>query len=366
MEIFDKNYLKVQFQLNVHKKNATVFQTFFEDIMQEAFSGGFQKIRPYGNEGDRGNDGYRPAEGIYYQVYAPRDPTEKEAEAARKLKIDFNTLKGAWNQISVIKRFCFVFNDKYQGVSIELERVLSQLRNENPKIEFELFLPKHLEEIFFSLKKESMISLGFDVDSANAFRVCNETLKSLEIYLDRGNGRFVLESLQNWKDIISRQNNEDLLLEWELMECRALRLLEKVDKAKEQYESLCRRHPRDPRPFLRLAEIYLDIEDYEKNAELLEKAERIDEGYWLLELEKLLRSERLRIKLDAEGIDEQNFPADPKIRANYYRMYAIFFLEAGDFARAESYVEKAVYLNPDRFSNYIAKLSILDYRFLSS
>ena len=77
MDTIDKNYLRLQFWNKVYQKNATEFQGFFEDIMQKAFSD-FKKIRPYGNEGDGGNDGYRPSEGIYYQVYAPKIPNEKE------------------------------------------------------------------------------------------------------------------------------------------------------------------------------------------------------------------------------------------------------------------------------------------------
>ena len=65
MEPIDKNYLRLQFWNKIYQKNATEFQSFFEDIMQKAFPD-FQKIRPYGNQGDRGNDGYRPGEGIYY------------------------------------------------------------------------------------------------------------------------------------------------------------------------------------------------------------------------------------------------------------------------------------------------------------
>ena len=57
METIDKNYLRLQFWNKVYQKNATEFQSFFEDIMQKAFSD-FQKIRPYGKQGDRGNDGY--------------------------------------------------------------------------------------------------------------------------------------------------------------------------------------------------------------------------------------------------------------------------------------------------------------------
>lgn len=94
----DNNYLRLQFWNKVYKKNATEFQSFFEDIMTYVYPG-FQKIYPYGKRGDGGNDGYRPGEGVYYQVYAPKKPNEKEFAAAKKLKDDFNKLKMNWDQL---------------------------------------------------------------------------------------------------------------------------------------------------------------------------------------------------------------------------------------------------------------------------
>ncbi|MBT6049309.1 MAG: hypothetical protein HOG49_21140, partial [Candidatus Scalindua sp.] len=143
--------------------------------MQKAFSD-FKKIRPYGNEGDGGNDGYRPSEGIYYQVYAPKIPNEKEAEAARKLKKDFEHLKTDWDQISKINLFYFVFNDKGAGVSIKLEKALAELKVNNENIEFKILLPKDLETTFLKLKKDEILALGFDVDSTKALRITSEFL----------------------------------------------------------------------------------------------------------------------------------------------------------------------------------------------
>ena len=37
MEPLDKNYLRLQFWKEVYRKNATEFQSFFEDIMEKAF-----------------------------------------------------------------------------------------------------------------------------------------------------------------------------------------------------------------------------------------------------------------------------------------------------------------------------------------
>ena len=364
MEPIDKNYLRLQFGNKVYQKNATEFQTFFEDIMQQVFHD-FQKIRPYGNQGDRGNDGYRPDKGIYYQAYSPQKPQEKGADAAKKLKKDFETLKANWNQISNIKTFYFVFNDKGLGVSIEIERALSELGQANPQITFNKLIAKDLEEIFFTLKPDQMLALGFDIDSRNALRIARESLAKLEIDLDRDNGKFVLRSLENHKDIISSLEDEDAFVEYEILECRALQKLEKVKEAKQKYENLCRRHPNDPRAFLYLAELHLNNDDFEKNEDALKEAEKIDSSHWLLRLEKLIREHRLGTKIDATQIDENNFPTESRIKSRFYRLYAAFLQLAGDQTRAERFIERAIHLNPQGINNHITKLSISQGRIFS-
>ena len=92
MKPLDRNYLSLQFRVKIYTKNGTEFHSFFENIMEKAYSD-YQKIKPHGIEGDRGNDGYIKNSGIYYQVYAPEVPSIKLAEAVRKLKEDFEKLK---------------------------------------------------------------------------------------------------------------------------------------------------------------------------------------------------------------------------------------------------------------------------------
>ncbi len=55
MKARDKNYLSLQFRNKIHSKNGTEFQSFFENIMEKAFSN-FKKV-PSGG-GDGGNDGW--------------------------------------------------------------------------------------------------------------------------------------------------------------------------------------------------------------------------------------------------------------------------------------------------------------------
>lgn len=364
MTTLDKNYLRLQFWNKVYKKDATEFQHFFEDIMSGAFTG-FQKIKPYGNKGDGGNDGYRPGEGIYYQIYAPRDPREKEAYAANKLKEDFEKLKTNWDQISTIKEYYFVFNDKDNGVSIEIENALSELRKKNAAIKFGVFTPRNLEDIFFCLKEEQILALDFDIDSTNTLKITKEYLEKLEIDLDRDNAKFVNKGLSNIQSIVSSLNDESLKLYFEILEARTLQKLECIKEAKGKYEDMAKRYPDDPRPVLYLAEIALNNGDFKGNEKLLKKAEQIDKNNWLLALEKLIRAYVRTEKIDLSKVDEKDFPAEEKIKANFYRIYSGFYEEAEKSSKADSFIERAIKLNPDKFNSYDAKLSQLEWRMIA-
>ncbi|MES2134876.1 MAG: tetratricopeptide repeat protein [Patescibacteria group bacterium] len=321
---------------------------------------GFQKIRPYGNVGDGGNDGYIPETGVYYQVYAPLRAEEKDAEAAEKFKDNFNNLKKTWDQISKINAYNFVFNDKYVGLTIPLEEAGAELSKNNPGVKFEVFTPKNLEEVFFTLTIEQIASLGFDVDSRNALGIARDYLGKLEDELNRGNTGFVLRAVDNIKNVLASQNDESIALDYEILEAKALMRSEKVDEAREKFLSIFKRYPTDARAPLFLAEIYLNDEDPEKNEEWLNEAEKIDKTYWFLKLEQLIRTLRTGTQIETPVINENEFPTDPRIRADFYRIYSLFFERIGDQAKADTFIEKAIHLNPEKLSGYDVRLSYLE------
>lgn len=365
MKTLDKHYLSLQFKIQIHSKTGTEFQSFFEDIMEKAFID-YQKIRPYGNKGDAGNDGYRKDSGIYYQIYAPEIPKVNESKAAKKLKEDFLKLQSEWSEISKIKEYNFVFNDKYGGSVQLLEAATSYLKANNLNIEFKLFLAKDLENLFFQLREADILGLGFNIDQRQAISNAYTYLESVKTELDRENANFAQINLENVKEIISALDDEGLSVEYGILECRCLQKFEKVDEAKEKYEIISKRFPNDSRPLLYLAEIYLNDKDLDKNNELLKKAEIIDSNYWLLKLEQLVRNIYLGEKIDTQYLDEKTFPIDQKIKANYYRLYGLVFGGSGDNANAGNFIEKSIQLNPDQFSNYSAKLSLLVNKLISS
>ena len=85
---------------------------------------------------------------------------------------------------------------------------------------------------------DQIASLGFDVDIRNTLHIVHEYLDKLESELDRDNIDYVLQTLTNIKDMIVEQDDEELTLEYEIIEARALQKAENVTEAREKYEQI--------------------------------------------------------------------------------------------------------------------------------
>lgn len=170
MKIIDKRYITLQIKNILYKLNGSEFQSFFEDVMEKV-SSNFQKIKPQGRFGDGGNDGFEKSSGTYYQVYAPFTPEVQETEAAKKLKEDFSKLQISWGSFQEIKRYVFVFNDKYHGSTNALEKAQDELKKQYPKIDFDLCLAENFEKIVSGLNEEDLVSLGFSTDQRQAITI---------------------------------------------------------------------------------------------------------------------------------------------------------------------------------------------------
>ena len=122
-------------------------------------------------------------------------------------------------------------------------------------------------------------------------------LDAVKTAFDRENVNLAGKLLENVKGIILTLRDESLSLEYEILECRYIQKSEKFDEAREKYENIAKRYPQDPRPFLYLAEICLSDNDFEGNNKLLEKAKAIDDNFWLLKLQEILRQQQLGKKI---------------------------------------------------------------------
>jgi len=360
----DKHYLSLQFRDKIYSKKGTEFQTFFENIMRKYYSD-FRVIRPYGKEGDRGNDGYRKRAGIYYQVYAPHEPKVKQAKAARKLKEDFYKIKNNWDEISEIKEYYFVFNDNYEGSTQKLEEAITELEKENNNIKFNIFTAKDLEKIFFKLDNADILELGFDIDLAKAVSIAFKFLEKIKIEIDKEYSKAALNMLENNREIVFDLDDDSLKLEYELIESKCFQKIERIDIAKEKYKNITKKFPNDPRAFLYLAEISLQEDKLEEYKELLKIAEKIDSKHWLLKIVKLIRRIHLIEKIDIKEINEEEFPSKKRIKAAFYRLYAILLELSKNKDKSDYFIEKAINLNPNDYKSVIARLSFKVTRILS-
>ena len=116
----DKILARILFKLKIYSSNGIAYERLFTSIMDYA-EPGFQQIKPWGNIGDRKNDGYIKSKGIFYQVYAPEDSKNNSPKTVSKLKSDFSGLLSQW---SPVNEFYFVLNDKYDGIPPDVETTL--------------------------------------------------------------------------------------------------------------------------------------------------------------------------------------------------------------------------------------------------
>jgi hypothetical protein len=159
MDPTSKLVARKMFKLRVHEAKGFAFQRLFELVMGYRYTD-FVPVRPYGNAGDRKNDGYIPSEGRYFQVFAPENPASRNTEvsAAQKAVDDFEGLKAFWDKSTPIRDFRFVFNDEYRGSPPPLEKALSKIRGEH-KIEAGVFLAKDLEAEALSLAQDQLMDV---------------------------------------------------------------------------------------------------------------------------------------------------------------------------------------------------------------
>ena len=154
-----KQLARVFFQLKVHKSNGFGFEQLFANVMQYA-QPNFVKIKPYGNQGDRGNDGYVKQLGRYYQMFSPEDPADKHLAAINKAQQDFvEKLLPYWGAFCAVREYFFVFNDKYHGTSYPLEQTLAAIKTAHNLDEAQVFLAKDLEDAFIALDEDQVMMI---------------------------------------------------------------------------------------------------------------------------------------------------------------------------------------------------------------
>lgn len=149
-------YAALIFENRVRSATGFDYENLFHEVMLLKHpSGAFIPIEPYGKLGDRKNDGYIPSQKTFFQVYAPKSPSEKLAAAASKAKTDFAGLRTHWQARCPIEHYRFVFNDGFTGSVAPLEFALLEIEKTH-SVTARVFLTAELRATLLSLSDNSI------------------------------------------------------------------------------------------------------------------------------------------------------------------------------------------------------------------
>lgn len=180
MDIQEKTFARHLFQNKVLKADGQAFEDIFTAIMSYSESD-FRQIKPWGNIGDRKNDGYIKEKGIYFQVFAPEDIRKSYLAAIKKLKKDFEELKSQW---SGINEFYFVVNDKHKGVNPDCEQTIQDIKKNHNLKKADFLTSKNLEDILFELDDDQIFIITGNIpDPASIKNIDYSTIKEVIDYI---------------------------------------------------------------------------------------------------------------------------------------------------------------------------------------
>jgi hypothetical protein len=175
--------------LEIYRRNGQDFEYLFSKIMR-LHNIEFVQIKPQGVFGDRKNDGFVKSTGTYYQVYAPENAAAKEKETIDKLVTDFTGLYSFWNtEVTPIKEFNFVLNDKFQGAYASLHSELAKIEAKYQNVKCAPFLSQNLEDIFLKLPHAHIIDILGNIPTAEEISlnvsILNEVIEHLITLKDK-------------------------------------------------------------------------------------------------------------------------------------------------------------------------------------
>jgi len=160
-----QNIYYIAFQNKLLTAEGTQFQRYFGELMRMCYPG-FRDTRARAFRGDSGNDGWIESEGAYYQVYGPEINSQNVEEyAIKKITTDFEKLNKGWDDIVKIRKFFFVFNNRMQSISAELQKIMAKIKKDHNLEETGIVDTRQLLGLFNSRSEDEKILLVGDLTS---------------------------------------------------------------------------------------------------------------------------------------------------------------------------------------------------------
>lgn len=154
MDPVSRAMYEYKFELAFLKKSGDEFQDFFSDIMEKKYPGDFQRVRPWGREGDRKNDGYRWSTRTLFAVYAPNEMRADRCVA--KVDSDFRGALPHWEEH--FSTWVFVHNSRL-GLSAPVLTKLRELADEHDYLQLDRLGYQELHNEVFELDRYELANL---------------------------------------------------------------------------------------------------------------------------------------------------------------------------------------------------------------
>lgn len=127
-------HYKIALRLKLRQTSGDAFQDFFSTVMAKGHGDDFVRVRPFGQKGDKGCDGYLQSNGQLFACYGALNGEKGKVDyLIGKMTDDFAKAKGHLSDI--IKEWHMVHN-LVDGLPVEAISKLDELRKANPGIVF--------------------------------------------------------------------------------------------------------------------------------------------------------------------------------------------------------------------------------------
>ncbi len=154
MDDLARAFYEMKFELAYVTKKADEFQDFFSSIMEKRYPADFVRVRPWGNIGDRKNDGYVRTRRMLFQSYAPNEMAA--ATCVAKINDDFTGALPHWD--THFGTWVFVHNSR-QGLGPDVLKVLLDLGAANAPLVVTHWGFEELRQEAMALSESDLASL---------------------------------------------------------------------------------------------------------------------------------------------------------------------------------------------------------------
>lgn len=156
MEAIKEYWWRVGLQLRMREQNGDAFQDFFGRIMEARYGADYVRIRPYGQRGDKGCDGYLASDGRVFQCYgAVNGDGGKVAYLIGKMADDFAKARAFLKDI--MKEWHMVHN-LVDGLPIEAVQTLDAIKKANGPLKCGIVGQESLAITLFELDEARIAS----------------------------------------------------------------------------------------------------------------------------------------------------------------------------------------------------------------